>query len=403
VSRIVALDALDLRFPLSGGAGSDAMHADPVYSFATCVLRTSDGTAGTGIALTLGRGNELVCEAIRCYERHVVGVALDTLVDDLGPRCCAWANDSQLRWLGPHKGVVHLALAAVVGAVVDLWAKAEAKPLWRLLLDLSPEKLVSLVDFSTIDDLVTPAEALDMLRERRISEAALIARGYPGYDTSVGWLGYTRDELVDNTRAAVACGFRAVKLKVGGDDDVARVAAVREAVGPDVKIMLDANQRWGVRDAIAAGRALTRFDPFWLEEPVHPDDVAGYADVARALRPLRIAGGEHAPNQVVFKNLIRAGAIQVVQADAVRLAGLPEFLAVAFMAAKAGLPVAPHAGDMGQLHQHLVVFLRCALGMDELPLEMIPHVRHAFAEPCELRDGRYVLPVTPGASTTMRA
>jgi L-fuconate dehydratase len=243
------------------------------------------------------------------------------------------------------------------------------------------------------------------MRDRRLPDssiAALADGGYPGYDTSVGWLGYDRDELVANARAAADGGFGAVKVKVGSAslrDDVERVTAVRAAIGPDVLLMMDANQRWSPADAVDAGRALAPCDPYWFEEPVHPDDLHGYREVRTALAPMAIAGGEHLPNPVMFKNFIRAGAFDVVQPDAVRLAGLPEFLAVALMAAKAGLPVAPHAGDMGQLHQHLMPFVACALRLPALPLEMIPHVADHFAQPCRLERGRYQLPSTPGAST----
>jgi len=406
--RITSLSARDLRFPLPSGAGSDSRHVDPMYSFACCVLGTDEGVAGTGYALTLGRGNELVTQAVTCFEPLVVGLDVEETAGALGRHLSLWSNESQLRWLGPQKGVIHLGLAAVIGAIVDLWAKAERKPLWRLLLDLSPERLVELVDFSTIDDYLDREEALHLLRERRLPDGEierLAGRGYPAYDTSVGWFGYSVDELARRAAASLERGFSALKLKVGAADhaeDVRRIEAVRQTVGGDVKLMLDANQRWGVAAAIEAGRAFAPYDPFWFEEPVHPDDVLGYRDVAKALAPMRIAGGEHVPNQVLFKNLIRAGALQIVQPDAVRLAGLPEYLAVALMATKAGLPALPHVGDMAQLHQHLIVFTRCALGMPELPLEMIPHIAEHFEEPCVLRDGSYVLPDRPGASTTFR-
>jgi L-fuconate dehydratase len=314
------------------------------------------------------------------------------------------ANESQLRWVGPHKGVTHLALASVMGAIVDAWARVQAQPLWRLLLSLSVEEVVSLVDFAGIEDAVSRQRALQLLQDRRLPDSAIdeLARtGYPAYDTSVGWLGYSLDELVTNVAEATRKGFRAVKLKIGSDDDVQRVAAVREVIGQDVDLMVDANQTYEVADAIAAGRRLAEFDPYWFEEPVHPDDLLGYRAVRDALAPMRIAGGEHLANQVLFKNAIALGAMDVVQADAVRLAGLPEFLGVALLAAEAGLPVAPHVGDMGQLHQHLVPFLRVGLGMPLLPLEHIPHVADHFAEPCVIEDGHYRLPETVGASTTL--
>jgi L-fuconate dehydratase len=407
--KVVALRTHDLRFPLSGRAGSDSLHTDPVYSFATCVLETDAGASGTGFALTLGRGNDLVCEAIRYHEPLIVGGDVLEIGPQLGRYFRLWGNESQLRWVGPQKGVVHLGLAAVIGAVVDLWAKAEDKPLWRLLLDLTPEQVVDLVDFSAISDYLNREDALDLLRRRRLPDSEierLATFGYPAYDTSVGWLGYSRDDLVRNALTSLELGYRALKLKVGSSDleeDVRRVEAVRREVGPEINLMIDANQYWDVDGAIEAGRALAAYDPFWFEEPVHPDDLLGYKAVAEALMPMRIAGGEHCPNQVLFKNFIRLGALHVVQPDAIRLGGLPEYLAVALMAAKAGLPALPHIGDMAQLHQHLIVFTRCALGMPELPLEMIPYIAPNFEQPCQLRDGAYVLPDTPGGGTTFTA
>jgi len=406
--KITQMTALDVRFPMPPGAGSDSLHVDPLYSFATCKLRTDDGLEGTGITFTLGRGNEVVTAAIRAFWPFVRGHDVAELAADLGARWRAWANESQLRWLGPHKGAIHLGLAAVTGAIVDLWARSEGKPLWRLLLDLSPEQLVALADFSTISDVIDEAGALELLRERRLPEAEIAAqleRGYPGYDTSVGWLGYSRDQLVTNALSSVGRGFRAVKLKVGSPDiatDADRVAAVREAVGPEILVMVDANQCWSVPRAIEAGRALASSDVFWFEEPVHPDDVLGYRDVATALAPMRIAGGEHVPNQVVFKNFIRAGAIQVAQPDVVRLGGLPEFLGVALMAAEAGIPVLPHAGETSQIHQHLILFTRCVLGLPELPLETIPHLAEHFVDPVQIVKGRYRPPTVPGIGAALQ-
>jgi L-fuconate dehydratase len=402
--KITGVQAVDNRFPLPTGAGSDARHTDPVYSFATCLLEVDGMPAGTGIALTLGRGNELVTEAIRSYAPFIVGRDFDNVVGQLGATWHEWANESQLRWVGPHKGVTHLALASVMGAIVDAWARTKDQPLWRLLLGLTPEEVVDLIDVTGIEDTLTRRRAVELLQERRLPDSAiadLVRDGYPAYDTSVGWLGYSLDELVANVTEATQKGFRAVKVKIGSDDDVRRVAAVREVIGADIDLMVDANQSYGVADAIAVGRALARFDPYWFEEPVHPDDLLGYRAVKDALQPMRIVGGEHLANQVLFKNAIAIGAVDVVQADAVRLAGLPEFLAVALLASGASLPVAPHVGDMGQLHQHLVPFLRVALGMPLIPLEHIPHVAHHFAEPCVIEAGHYRLPETPGAGTAL--
>jgi len=406
--RITAVRSLDLRFPLPPGAGSDAIHSNPVYSLATCALDTDAEVSGTGFSLTLGAGNDLVCGAIRQYAKYLVGADVDEVMESLGERWHAWANDGQLRWLGPQKGVVHLALAAVVGALVDVWARARQAPLWRALLDLTPEEVVALVDFSTVDDFISREEAIELLRQRRLSAAEadeLLVHGYPAYDTSVGWFGYDTRTLVANVARARDAGYGAVKLKVGSpniDVDVERVGAVREALGHDFLVMIDANQRWSAQEAIRAGQLLARFEPFWFEEPVHPDDIAGYLAVREALSPMRVAGGEHIPNQVVFKNFLASGALDIAQPDVVRLGGLPEYLAVALMAAKRSVPVLPHAGDMGQVHQHLTFFTRIALGLPELPLEMIPHLAEHFTEPCEIVGGRYLAPMAPGASTTIR-
>jgi L-fuconate dehydratase len=406
--KISRVTAYDLRFPLPAAAGSDAVHLNPVYSLAACVLEADDGTLGTGFTLTLGTGNDLVCEAIRYQRDAVLGGDPDELLAELGTRWHSWANEGQLRWLGPHKGVVHLALAAIVGGLTDLWAKKKQVPLWQGLLEMSPEQVTALIDFSTIDDYLSPEEAIELLETRSLGAEATKAqldRGYPAYDTSVGWLGYDKTLLVENVLVSKERGYGAVKIKVGSRNlasDVERLAAVREVLGSDALVMIDANQIWGVAGAIRAGKALAEFEPFWFEEPVHPDDLVGYLCVRDALAPMRIAGGEHIPNQVVFKNFLQRGALDVAQPDVVRLGGLPEYLAVALMAAKAGVPVLPHAGDMGQLHQHLIYFTRCRLGMPELPLEMIPHLREHFLEPCTIEHGRYVTPKSPGSSSGLR-
>lgn len=398
------VEAWDLRFPLPAGAGSDASHVDPVYSLAVCLITTADGVRGTGITLTLGAGNDLVARAIGEYARSLVGLDVEATVGRLGRWWAGLADDPQLRWLGPHKGVTHLALASVCGAVVDAWAHHRRAPLWRLLLDASPDELAAMIDQRTIHDVVgrdlerlvrpTDADAVDVLTRD----------GYPGYDTSIGWLGYPKEALVEKALAAAASGFDAVKVKIGSPslaDDVIRVAAVRDAIGPDRLVMVDANQCFDVPAAIEAGRALEGLDVFWFEEPVHPDDLHGYRAVRDALPGLQIAGGEHLPNQVTFKTFLGSGAIDVAQPDIVRLGGLPELLGVALLAAHHGVPVAPHAGDMGQLHQHFAPFFALRLGHGRLPLEHIPHLREWFAEPATLSDGAYRLPTTPGSSTSL--
>lgn len=404
--RIRRIEAWDLRFPLPAGAGSDARHTDPVYSLAVCVVETDTGVRGTGITLTLGAGNDLVAQAILRYAPMLVGIDVEATVARLGAWWAELADDPQLRWLGPHKGVTHLALASVCGAVVDAWAHHRGAPLWRLLLDATPDELLAMVDLRPLGGDLDPARVHALLRDPAPGEVAAMARdGYPGYDTSIGWLGYSTEQLVQKARAAVESGVGAVKVKIGSaclSDDVARVAAVRDAVGPDRLVMVDANQCYDVDGAIEAGRALADLDVFWLEEPVHPDDVFGYRRVADAV-PQRVAGGEHLPNQVSFLSFLRAGAVSVAQPDIVRLGGLPEFLAVALLCARHGIAVAPHAGDMGQLHQHLAPFTALRLGGERIPLETIPHLRPHFAEPARVERGAYQLPCAPGSSTALRA
>jgi L-fuconate dehydratase len=405
--RIVAVRAVDQRYELPPGAGSDALHVDPRYSYAVTLIELEDGEYGTGLAFTLGRGNEVVTRAIEAYAPFLVGESLGSIMPQFARFWRRLAEESQLRWLGPQKGAIHLALASISSALVDAWALQKQQPLWQLLLELRPEELIEWVDLTYLDDFLAREEALDLL-SRHVDVPweghPLIVDGYPAYNTAVGWLGYDETVVVRNCREQLAAGFGALKLKVGSQDletDVRRIRAVREAVGPHVRLMLDANQRWNVRQAIEAGRALAPSDCFWLEEPTHPDDVLGYRDIGRAIAPLKVAGGEHVPNAVLFKNLIRAGAIQFVQADVVRLGGLPEFLAVMLMSRKAGLPVVPHAGDMGQIHQHLAVWQSIRLGVEPLHLEYIPHLRERFVTPVQVEAGLYRLPGVPGASTQL--
>jgi L-fuconate dehydratase len=349
----------------------------------------------------------VVVKAIEAYAPFVVGQDLGAIMGDLARFWRRLADESQLRWLGPQKGAIHLALASITSALMDAWALRRQKPLWQLLLELSAEELINWVDLTYLEEYLTREEALDMLRRHAGApwqEHDLIRHGYPAYNTAVGWLGYDQKALVRNCQEQLAAGFGALKLKVGSEtlaEDVRRVGAVRETVGPSVRLMLDANQKWCVPEAIAAGRALQPFEPFWMEEPTHPDDVLGFRDIARGIAPLEVAGGEHVANAVQFKNLIRAGALHFVQADIVRLGGLPEFLAVMLMSKKAGLPVVPHAGDMSQIHQHLVVWQCIRLGVEPYHLEFIPHLREQFVTPIRVEEGRYHLPRVPGSSTRL--
>jgi L-fuconate dehydratase len=415
-TRFTALEILDLRFPTSHTRdGSDAMNPDPDYSAAYVILRTDrpDGLVGHGFTFTIGRGNEVVTAAIAALRGLVVGRTLEEFTDAPGAFWRMLTGDSQLRWLGPEKGVVHLATAAVVNALWDLWARAAGRPLWKLLADLGPAGLVRCVDFRYLTDVLTPAEAEARLAEqapgRAAREARVRAEGYPAYTTSAGWLGYSDDKIRARCRAAVAAGWTHFKLKVGRDlaDDVRRCALVRGEIGPERHLMVDANQVWDVPQAIAWMAELKRFRPLWIEEPTSPDDVLGHLAIARAVAPVGVATGEHAMNRVLFKQLLQAGAVAFCQPDACRLAGVNEYLAVLLLAAKFGVPVCPHAGGVGlcELVQHLSIFDYVAVS-GSLAGRVIEHVDHLhghFEDPVRLRRGRYLPPERPGYSAEIRA
>jgi L-fuconate dehydratase len=412
--RIVALDTYDIRFPTSLQLdGSDAMNPDPDYSAAYVVVRTDapDGHEGHGFAFTIGRGNDVQAAAIRALRPYLVGQPVEQTLADLGAVWRMLVHDSQLRWLGPEKGVMHMAVAAVVNALWDLKAKRAGLPLWRLLARMSPEEIVALVDFRYLTDVLTPDEALDILRRaadgRAERERQLLATGYPAYTTSPGWLGYDDDKLRRLCKEAVAQGFRQIKLKVGVDleDDVRRLRIAREVCGRDFPIAIDANQRWDVGAAVEWIRALAPFEPWWVEEPTSPDDVLGHAAIAREVAPIRLATGEHVQNRIVFKQLLQLGAVSYVQIDAARLAGVNENIAVLLLAAKFGVPVCPHAGGVGlcELVQHLAMFDYVAVSgrMDGRVIEYVNHLHEHFVDPVVVRDGRYVAPTAPGFSAAM--
>jgi L-fuconate dehydratase len=413
---VTGFDTVDVRFPTSRQRdGSDAMNPAPDYSAAYLILRTSDpALEGHGFTFTIGRGTEICVQAIRALAPELVGGKAEELFADMGGLWRRLVGDSQLRWLGPEKGVIHLATAAVVNAVWDLYAKARGKPLWKLLADLEPEELVALVDFRYLTDALTPDQALELLRAkaatRREREARLLAGGYPAYATSPGWLGYDDDTLRRRCREAVEAGFTHVKLKVGGSlqDDRRRLRIAREAIGPDIGLALDANQVWSVPEAIAWMGELARFRPWWIEEPTSPDDVLGHAAIARAIAPIRVVTGEHVPNRVVFKQLLQAGAVAACQVDPCRLAGVNEVVAVLLLAARFGVPVCPHAGGVGlcELVVHLSAFDYVAVSgsLDERMIEYVDHLHEHFTEPVRVEGGRYLLPRTPGyAAMTPRA
>jgi L-fuconate dehydratase len=390
------------------------MNPDPDYSAAYVTLETDDpsGLSGHGLTFTIGRGTEICVAAIDALLPHVVGETADDVIADLGGFWRRLVTDSQLRWLGPEKGVVHLATAAIVNAVWDLYAKLEGKPLWKLLADLSPEELVACVDFRYIDDALTPDEALELLRRNAATKAErerlLFAAGFPAYTTSAGWLGYSEKTLADRARAAVADGFTHLKLKVGGDpeSDLRRARLVRETIGPNLRLSLDANQAWGVEQAIDAVRHLSEVDPWWIEEPTSPDDVLGHARIREAVAPVRVATGEHVQNRVVFKQLLQLGAIDACQLDCCRLGGVNEVLAVVLLAAKFGVPICPHAGGVGlcEYAQHISMFDYVAVGasLDDRVCEFVDHLHEHFVDPVRVVDGRYVAPTTPGYSIEIR-
>jgi L-fuconate dehydratase len=414
-ARIASLDVLDVRFPTSRSLdGSDAMNPDPDYSAAYVILRSDDGTVpdGHGLTFTIGRGTEVVVSAVEALRPLVVGRSVDATFADMGAFWRDLVGDSQLRWIGPEKGAMHLATAAVVNAAWDMWAKSQGKPLWKLLVDLSPEEIVAAIDFRYLTDAITPDDALAMLQARaatRSSREAEIARdGYPAYNTSVGWLGYDDAKIRRLCAEALAQGWTRFKMKVGADleDDVRRARIVRDAIGPDNLLMLDANQRWDVGTAISWTNALAEFDPYWIEEPTSPDDVLGHAAIARGVHPIRVATGEHVQNRVMFKQFLAAGAMDVCQVDACRLGGVNEALAVLLLAARFNVPVCPHAGGVGlcELVQHLSIFDYIAVSgeLDGRMVEYVDHLHEHFVDPVVIRDGRYVAPTRPGYGAEMK-
>ena len=414
MTRIVALETRDVRFPTSGGLhGSDAMNPDPDYSAAYVILSTEQpGLEGHGLTFTIGRGNEICIAAIESLRPYVLGQTLEGIASDPGAFWRWLTGDSQLRWIGPDKGAIHMATAAVVNAAWDLWAKSEGKPLWRLLCGLSPEELVAAAPLHYLEDAITADEALDLLRRQASGREARIREmerdGFPAYVTSAGWLGYPEQEVRRLAREALDLGFTHFKMKVGGDlaNDVRRAAALREEIGWERTLMMDANQVWSVPEAVESMRSLARFDPLWIEEPTHPDDVLGHAAIARSVAPIKVATGEHCANRVMFKQMLQAGAMGFCQVDACRLAGVNEVIAVLLLAAKYGVPVCPHAGGVGlcEYVQHLSIFdyVCVSASLEDRVIEYVDHLHEHFLDPVSVRDGRYAAPRLPGYSVTMR-
>lgn len=405
VTKILVEDA---RFELEKGAGSDAIHKDPIYSYAVTKLVDDSGITGSGLAFTLGEGNDLVCKAARFYAEKLIGRDIEELMSNFGQVFYELSNEQQFRWLGPHKGVVHLGLASVTNACYDLWAKKRGVPLWKLLIDLDPVQIVNTLDLSYLEDELTREEALKLLQFEAGGKQArekILSSGYPGYDTSIGWFNYPDEKVRENSRKAVDAGFTAMKLKVGSREaerDIRRAHIVRETVGEKVKIMLDANQQWTLPQAISICRDLQSIDPYWIEEPTHPDDVLAHKTLSDAISPVKLAAGEHVPNRIIFKNYMQLTCMDFVQADAVRLGGVSEFITVSLLARKFGLPVVPHVGDMGQLHQHLVLFNHVSLGHEALFLEHIPHLQKHFVHPAIIEQGVYKTPQEPGSSCDVK-
>jgi L-fuconate dehydratase len=414
---LTGIDSLDIRFPTSRELhGSDAMNRDPDYSAAYVILKTDDPSApeGHGLTFTIGRGNELCVAAVRSLAPRVLGQELDAITSNMGDFWRHITGDSQLRWVGPEKGVIHLATAAIVNAVWDLWAKIEQKPLWALLAEMSPRQLVSCIDFRYITDALTPAEAVELLERLEPTKAQrraeMLKDGYPAYTTSAGWLGYSDDQLRLLCRAALREGFTHLKIKVGRDlrDDLRRCEIIRQEIGFERKLMMDANQWWDVGQAIEHTQALAKFKPMWIEEPTSPDDVLGHAAIARAVNPLGIgvATGEHCQNRILFKQFMQSHAMQFCQIDSCRLGGVNECLAVLLLARKFGVPVCPHAGGVGlcEYVQHLSIwdYIACSGSLENRVLEYVDHLHEHFVDPVRMKEGRYMPPTAPGYGITMK-
>jgi L-fuconate dehydratase len=410
---ITGIKVLDIRFPTSRTLdGSDAMNLDPDYSAAYLIIRTDSNLEGHGLTFTIGRGNDVCCAVIEMLASQFVGKNLESLTSDLGAFWYLMTGDSQIRWLGPEKGVVHLAAGAVINAVWDLYAKAEGKPLWKLLADMSPEQTVSAVPFRYITDAISPAEALELLQRQADTklerEAKIIETGYPAYTTSAGWLGYSDEKIRRLIREGIAEGWRHFKMKVGQNlkSDIKRAQLIREEIGWERTLMMDANQVWDVGQAIEWMKHLAEFKPLWIEEPTNPDDILGHAEIARAVSPIGVATGEHCHNRVMFKQLLQANSISFCQIDSCRLSGVNEVIAVLLMAAKFKIPVCPHAGGVGlcEYVQHLSIFDYIAVSgsLEGRRIEYVNHLHEHFIDPVIIRDGCYLPPIAPGYSIEMK-
>lgn len=411
---ISEIETKDIRFPTSDSLiGSDAMNKDPDYSAAYVILKTNNSKLeGHGLTFTIGRGNELCIEAIKSLSYLIIGKELESFTNDMAGFWKMITSDSQLRWLGPEKGVIHLATGAIVNAVWDLYAKVEEKPLWKLLADMTPEELISCVDFSYITDALNKKEALEILKTnestKQIRIQNLIKNGQPAYTTSAGWLGYSDEKIKELCKEAMTDGFKHIKMKVGSNlkDDIRRARIIRDEVGPNIKIMMDANQKWDVDEAIENMKELSKFNPWWIEEPTNPDDILGHAKIAKSIKPIKVATGEHCHNRVMFKQLIQSNAIGICQIDSCRVGGVNEVLAILLIAAKYDIPVCPHAGGVGlcEYVQHLsmIDYISISGKTVNRVTEYVDHLHEHFEEPVIIKNAAYMPPKKPGYSITMK-
>lgn len=412
--KILSIETKDIRFPTSKSLdGSDAMNKDPDYSAAYVILKTNDPKLeGHGLTFTEGRGNELCVAAIQSLSYLLIGKSLKDIAADMAGFWRMITGDTQLRWLGPEKGVIHMATGAIVNAVWDLYAKSEGKPVWKLIADMTPEQIVGCIPFTYLTDVITPDEALQILKKQANTKQEridyLLKNGYPAYTTSAGWMGYSEEKIRRLSREAKRDGWKYLKMKVGGDvnEDIRRAEIIREEVGTDLKLMMDANQKWDVNEAIEKMKLLAQFNPWWIEEPTSPDDILGHLAIKKAVSPIKVATGEHCQNRVMFKQFLQSGAIDICQVDSCRMGGVNEVLAVMLMAAKFNVPVCPHAGGVGlcEYVQHLsMIDYICISGtLENRITEYVDHLHEHFVNPVIIKNGNYMPPEAPGYSIEIK-
>ncbi|HET7116722.1 MAG TPA: L-fuconate dehydratase [Hanamia sp.] len=412
--KILSIETKDIRFPTSKSLdGSDAMNKDPDYSAAYVILKTNDSKLeGHGLTFTEGRGNELCVDAIQSLSYLLIGKSLKDIAADMAGFWRMITGDTQLRWLGPEKGVIHMATGAIVNAVWDLYAKSEGKPVWKLIADMTPEQIVGCIPFTYLTDVITPEEALQILKKQANTKQErvdyLLKNGYPAYTTSAGWMGYSEEKIRRLSREAKRDGWKYLKMKVGGDvnEDVRRAEIIREEIGSGIKLMMDANQKWDVNEAIDNMKLLAKFNPWWIEEPTSPDDILGHLAIKKAVSPIKVATGEHCQNRVMFKQFLQSGAIDICQVDSCRMGGVNEVLAVMLMAAKFNIPVCPHAGGVGlcEYVQHLsMIDYICISGtLENRITEYVDHLHEHFVDPVIIKNGNYMPPTAPGYSIEIK-